>query len=176
MTVVQTYSSSWLAIASMALLMLLALPSHAQELESTLTCPASEDAGQSVDAMMSYENEGCGSIQVRIISTIVGNGDDTLGGLGIYGPTIAEAVVVVPAGTDRFCGCDTGNCNCSGQACTDDSDCPFCYAQEPGVANVPVEVAPPLPAALEGTVSTVILMSEYGAEKTKINQCLVEVL
>lgn len=146
---------------------------------ASVSCPTEANSGSKVAVTMSFENWECSAVSVRVMSSIVGNADNTLGGIGVFGP-IVVASVVVPAGTDvLFCGCDGGLCGCSGNSCTQDADCPFCEADTPGTLDLPVNAEPALPASLGGTVATVLMMSESDVNdevETDIAECLVEVL
>ncbi len=151
--------------------------------DGELTCPASATSGGNVSVTVDFENDSCAAIDYRILTSIVGNGNDTLGGIGIYGPAVAEPTVIVPAGSGvAFCGCGefTPNiCSCSGNSCSVDADCPFCTAVTPATLSVPVDVVPVLPTALTGTVATVIVINEAniaGEIDSQIYQCFVEVL
>jgi hypothetical protein len=147
--------------------------------EASVSCPTEANSGSNVAVTMSFENWECSAVSVRVMSSIVGNADNTLGGIGVFGPIVVAPSVVVPAGTDGFCGCFSNSCDCSGNSCTQDADCPFCEAGIPGTLTLPVNAEPALPASLEGTVATVLIMSESDVNdevETEIAQCLVEVL
>jgi len=145
----------------------------------SVSCPASAASGSNVTVEMSFENDECSAASVRVISSIVGNADNSLGGIGIHGPVVAEPMLIVPAGTDVFCGCVANQCQCGEGACSVDSDCSFCSAQTPGTLSALVDVEPVLPPTLDGTVATVLLLSEIeigDSASTQVNECFVEVL
>ena len=86
-------------------------------------------------------------------------------------------------GSNVTCGCNTGTntCQCaSGVSCTTDSECPFCSTQTPGTTTTVVSVSPALPAALDGTVATVVFIEEIeeasGIVSSETSECFVDVL
>ena len=73
--------------------------------EANVTCPTQVNTGQSVMVNLILTNGECfPASPVRIISSVVGNASDDLAGVGIFGPVVADTVVV-PAGSNRSCGC-----------------------------------------------------------------------
>jgi hypothetical protein len=152
--------------------------------DAELTCPAQGNAGESLMVNMSFENDECSAVNVRIMSSVVGNASDSLAGVGIFGPVVAIPVVVVPAGTNRFCVCNANQCECDWPgglplSCSTDADCPSCSASTPGTQNAYFDTQIDLPQSLSGTVATQIFISEFesGTEvETEVNECFVEVL
>lgn len=148
---------------------------------TNLVCPSDANAGSNVEVILTIENSECRATTLRVMSSIVGNAGGTLAGIGIFGPVVVEPLVVVPAGTDTFCGCNAGTCQCDFPfvSCSTDADCQECGAFIPGTLDLPVTVEPALPSSLAGTVATVLLISEPEADSASamsINECFVEVL
>jgi hypothetical protein len=147
--------------------------------QTSLSCPTQENSGDMVSVTMSFENSECSAVSVRVMSSIVGNADNSLGGIGVFGPIVVAPSVVIPAGTNPFCGCVSNFCNCSGNSCSQDADCPYCEAGTPGTLTLIVDAEPALPASLDGTVATILMVSESdvdGEVETDIAECFVEVL
>lgn len=167
-----------LPVAVATLLVLLSVGSASAGEE--FICPAAANDGTNVTVQFIAENRECSAQSVRVISSIVGNANNTLAGLGVYGPAVAESLLIVPGGTNTFCGCNTGTCDCSGGSCSVDGDCPFCSAQTPGVLNTTISTEPVLPSELTGTVATILFITEAegptGAVSMSVNECFVEVL
>ena len=113
--------------------------------DSTIVCPASATGGATVPIEVTIENEQCTAVNARVISSVVGNANGTLGGLGVYGPQVAASMLTVPVGSAPFCGCGQffpGFCDCnSNQACTVDSDCDECGNQIPGELVTTIDLA-----------------------------------
>jgi hypothetical protein len=151
------------------------------DVDSHLTCPAEGVAGSTISVDLRLENFECRAVNVRVMSSILGNGDQTLAGLRVFGPVVAHALEVVPAATDIFFGgCVQGMCQAfPPTSCTTDADCPDCTGTTPGVREISISAPPALPADLKGTVGTHLILTEWEAgatTETEINQCFVEVL
>ena len=146
--------SLWLA----ATLVLCVRPAMAGlDVAVELDCPAEAAAGSEILATVHLENSECGAeASVRLIASIAGNADQSLGGIGIAGPVVAVTVPVL--GDD-----------CIGT---------------PGTVDLTDPLPPEIPASLVGTVATFVLITEWdlpglapGTSKaTRVNQCLVNVL
>lgn len=148
--------------------------------DTRLVCPAQATSGQTVTADMTFSNDECAAVTLRVISSIVGNSSGTLAGLSIFGPEVSLPMALVPAGTDVTCGCVDSLCECGeeGVSCTTDAECPFCNPTIPGTLNMSVDLIA-LPQSLVGTVATYILVTEFdsGTEvDTETSECFVEVL
>ena len=171
------FAATWAATAASLLFLFCAGSSAAGE---EFVCPAAANDGTNVSVQFIAENRQCSAQSVRVISSIVGNANNTLAGLGVYGPAVAESLLIVPAGTNPFCGCNAGTCACGGGSCTVDGDCQFCSATTPGVLNTVISAEPALPAELTGTVATLIFLTESesptGEVEMSVNECFVEVL
>lgn len=152
------------------------------EVEVFLSCPPDGDANSTITVDLRFENFECKAINTRILSSIVGNGDQTLGGMRIFGPVVLQAMPVLPAATGTILrGCVQGTCqNFFGPpiSCETDADCPDCEGTDPGVVELSIPAPPALPADLQGTVGTHIIVAELEAgpaESVETNQCFVEV-
>jgi hypothetical protein len=118
------------------------------------------------------------------MSTIVGNGDETVRGMAIFGPEVAAPAVVVPAAVDLLTGtCSANRCDrCVGSLCVGsfffcsvDADC-VCRDIEPGVRSVSVTVPTAIPAGLAGTVLKQFLVSDSPQTTTIVSDdCLIAV-
>ena len=147
---------------------------------------ASRSAGTVIFVEVELENDSCsgeavnyGSVQVGI----VGNSNDTLGGLGIFGPFKRPIAGTIEAGT-----CPTFQCTAPpssvGNFCNFDSDCDSFPANGDGVcANAPVPgtdsfriPVTALPASLEGTVAQVAVSLKIDDGRRLVRTCDVEVL
>lgn len=170
----------WIACASS--LLLAAGESAGGDVGVDLICPQEAPAGQNVTVDMSFGNRECTAQTVRVLSGIVGNASDTLAGVGVFGPMVAEPALVVPVGTDVQCGCVDGQCACSfpPQSCKVDAECPNCSMATKGTLDRSVDVLPTLPASLAGKAATVIVITEeeddIGEVDSKIRECFVDVL
>ena len=145
----------WLAVA----FLIAVHPAVGWAFDSDVTCPADVTSGAEITAFLRLENDECTQAEVRLISSIVGNADQTLGGIGIQGPTVVESAITVPAGIDNFP--------------------PGCFDVTPGIFQDIVTISPAVPISLEGTVATLIVITEWriGGQKetTEVIQCLVNV-
>jgi hypothetical protein len=126
-----------------------------------VACPAEAPAGTSISADLRFTNHNCTSgYDVRVISSIAGNANQSLGGVGIAGPVVVDSSISVPAGTPPFPG---GPCS--------------------HTLDLTMPTPPVIPASLEGSVATFVLISEWdqlqfgvsGIDETKVAQCMVNV-
>lgn len=125
-----------------------------EDLATSLDCPRTVLTGQSVQLDLRLENESCSVQNVRILSTIVGNGNDPTihVGIVILGPEVAASSVAVPAATDLLPGtCVSSRCTGSFLFCVSAADC-VCRRVTPGTRDLLVSVPTPIPAAFDGTV------------------------
>lgn len=150
-------SGLWLAIS----LLLAVHPAVANTVELGVDCPAEAAAGSSITADLHFRNQNCTSgYNVRVISSIAGNADQSLGGIGIGGPVVVDSSIAVPAGTPPFPG---GPCLAT--------------------VDLTLPTPPAIPASLEGTVATFVLISEWdqlqfgvpGIDATEVAQCMVNI-
>ena len=147
-----------LSIVALAVLLILFAPvAVAGVFDVSATCPTTAQANQAVVATVTLTNRSCSPGTARLITGVVGNGNQTLGGLGVYGPVVANPVVAIPAAIDLFP--------------------PDCYDVTLGSNTFSLTTAPTLPTSLVGTVATIIIVAEFdGDAQTAITECLVEVL
>lgn len=54
-----------------------------------VSCPATAAAGTTIDMNVDLANNEASTLSVRLITSIAGNANGTLGGIGIYGPLVA---------------------------------------------------------------------------------------
>jgi hypothetical protein len=147
-----------------------------------VSCQTQANPGGMVSVDVRLENAECVALDVRIISTVVGNSDQTMNELGVFGPVLAGgAAISVPAARDRTPGyCDPNTNRCGGWGgtgdldCSTDADC-FCRLFTPAVLNISQAVPPALPASLEDTVVTQLITVEWdGGTKMHVEKCLIE--
>jgi hypothetical protein len=145
-------------------------------LTTDLDCPRNVGAGESPRLDLRLENTLCAGQTVRILSTVVGNGDETAGGVGILGPAVAARSVSVPGATDLLSGVCSGNqCVGSFLYCTNGLDC-VCRTITPGVLDLEVVVPTPIPAAFDGTVVAQFVFTDtMDSTKTISDSCLINV-
>jgi hypothetical protein len=130
--------------------------------ELRVSCPAEAAAGSTITAELRLSNHSCfsGGYNVRVMASIAGNADQSLGGVGIAGPVVVAPSINVPEGTPPF----------PGSPCSNSVD-------------VSIAVPPAIPMSLEGRVATFILISEWdqvqfgvvGTDETEVAQCMVNV-
>jgi hypothetical protein len=116
----------WLAVA----LLVVVHPAWAElGFEMEVDCLADATAGSTITTSLHLENQACSPINVRLMSSIAGNANQTVGGIGIWGPVLADTITVAAA-TDNLpgtCGetvhggrvCD----GAGGADCFTDTDC-----------------------------------------------------
>ena len=152
----------------------LAMPA-ASEFSAKLTCPKTTPVGESPSLDYRIENEACSPVTVRVLSTMVGNGDETARGVAIFGPEVA-ATAVVPAAVDLLPGtCSANQCAGSFFFCSVDADC-VCRVIEPGATSVTVTVPTAIPAEFDGTVLKQFLISDSPQTTTTVSDdCLIAV-
>src|SRR5262245_55854514 len=102
--------------------------------KAAITCPASAQVGENLGMNVHLQNDECAPATVRLITSIAGNANQSLGGLGVFGPLLAQEVVV-PAATCSF---------------------PFTT----GVLDLVLDGPLAVPAAHVGTVELHVLLSE----------------
>jgi hypothetical protein len=127
-----------------------------------LDCPAEATAGSTITTNLHLENRECSVSSVRVISSIAGSADQSLGGFGIFGPVVADPMISVPAATEIIPGNGCWPLNIT-----------------PGVNDVAVLTPPAIPGSLVGTVATFVLIAEWDdgvSEETEVAQCLVNIL
>jgi len=148
--------SKILLFTSLALAVLLLPSAAAADFAIDVDCPDTVAVGQNVAATVTLESRECFITTARIITSIVGNGNDTFGGLGVFGPVVADSMVSVPAATDL--------------------SPPGCFFVNAGSTTNPLLTAPTVDASLSGTVISVVFMAEFeNGQTVEVDQCLVEV-
>lgn len=122
-------------------------------------CPSNISVGQNVPATITLESFECFVTTARIITSVVGNSSDTFGGIGVFGPVVANPMVSVPAAVD--------------------SNPPFCFfPNQTGTTSFPILSVPTIDASLAGTVTSVIFAAEFSTgagTKVVLDACLVQV-
>lgn len=155
-------------------------------LETRLVCPRSvgpstveacESAGSiPVELALRIENSSCEPMNVRVLSTIVGNGDETLGGVGVLGPVVAEPSVDVPGATDATGPCVSNTCEGTFIFCTTDADCACRVTSAVGQVDVAVAVPTPIPSSYCGTVVEQFVFTDFdepGGTQTRSDRCRI---
>lgn len=142
-----------LVVLSAAVIVLMAgQPAIGGELETQLDCPRNVQVGGSVLLNLRFDSSSCNVQNVRVLSTIVGNGNETTSGVGILGPEVAAANVAVAAAIDLLPGsCVSNRCTGSTLFCGSDVDC-VCVSIEPVTTEITLAVPTLIPAAFDGTV------------------------
>jgi hypothetical protein len=150
------------------------------DVEVDIQCPTEQASSTTTTVTIIYENYSCSAVPIRTMSSIVGNSNQTLGGIGVFGPFVIDDRVIAAGSGVAYCGCGAGQCMCSANSCSTDVDCPECRAQTPYVLNVERTAEPAIPESLDGTVATYLFISEAGVgteeTDTEISECFVEVL
>jgi hypothetical protein len=148
----------------------------ALQVETQVTCQTQSHPAAMVTVDVRLENTECVALDVRIISTVVGNTDQTMNELGVFGPVLASATTV-PAAWDQTPGtCDPGTltCGASGVGCNTDADC-FCKLVTPTTTQFSLEIPLALPASLENTIVTQLITVEWdGGTPTHVEKCMIE--
>lgn len=141
-----------------------------------LTCPAEAAPGATISVDLTLINNECRPLEVRVISGIVGNANNTVAGVGIFGPVVADPQILVGAATGMQPSCITNICDDGFFApCQIDNDC-HCFPTAPSTVNVSVVVPPVIPSSVLGTVVMYLLITEWeGGEETEVDSCLVSV-
>ena len=137
----------------------------ASDVDIDLVCPLTVPAGGSVNVIVSLKNDGCSAFDFqRTFVAIAGNTDDSVGGLGIFGPFVRAISGTIP-----------------------EAECNFGF---PVFPEVPGELGPLLvnvtnnvPASLVGTAAGMFVSldatetdSTGETEKTLISgSCIVEI-
>lgn len=155
----------------------------AQDVNVVVECPAEGAPLSTPTVVIVYTSFACSAVPIRTMSSIVGNSDQTLGGIGVFGPVVIDdRMLPGGSGATSGCGCNAGSCGCidgSAISCTSDADCPFCRKVTPYLLNVEKDALPAIPVSLDGTVATYVFITEVVAgpeTSTEINKCFVEVL
>jgi len=146
------------------------------ELGTDLECPKNVPSGSSAQLMLRLENQSCEPLQARVLSTMVGNANDTADGVAILGPEVAASDVVVPAATDEGSGSCIGSfCDGSFLFCVEDADC-ACQVITPGSLEITVSVPTPIPASLDGSVIHQFVVTEAASVAARTQDtCLIAV-
>jgi hypothetical protein len=96
------------------------------DIDMTVDCPPSASAGSTITVDVSLKNRECSPVDVRLMSSIAGNANQSVGGIGIWGPVLADTITVAAA-TDNLPGtCDLERHRCDatdGSTCAADDDC-----------------------------------------------------
>jgi hypothetical protein len=129
-------------------------------------CPTDASAGSTISIDLTLTNKQCVPVTVRLMSSISGNANQTVGGIGIWGPMVADTIVVPAAesihepascvpegectGDFTFCTsdleCESGvcrvyahSCGNGGMSCSNDADCSC--GEDPESEDVTPEIA-----------------------------------
>ena len=148
----------------------------ADGLRLRLDCPDAVAATTAPLLNVEIENRGCSPRNVRILSTIVGNGADSVGGMSVIGPEIAASDVMVPAATDQLSGLCVGN-SCDGASifCQSDADC-TCVQVLPTRVDIPVTGPTPIPVEFTDSFVEQFAFADSDLDSTPIgSSCLIEV-
>ncbi|HKA15429.1 MAG TPA: hypothetical protein VKH41_10470 [Myxococcota bacterium] len=147
--------------------------------KTSLACATTAAQGSTLTMNVHLESRECAPLTVRLVTAIAGNANGTLAGVGVYGPVVANQVII-PAATDNGATCNLTYhfCNSYGGTCNSNADC-ACLNVTPSSLDLPSQSAPPaVPAALVGTVEGHLLITEWQGtpgKATRVDQCLVEV-
>ncbi|MFP8880125.1 MAG: hypothetical protein VCE43_12125, partial [Myxococcota bacterium] len=76
-------------IVLMPLTLIPVTASTAGSVNTRLDCPRRVEVGEAARLDLHLENQLCSALSVRVVSTVVGNGDETAGGVAILGPAVA---------------------------------------------------------------------------------------
>jgi hypothetical protein len=114
----------WLATT----LLMIVHPAWA-DLAFEMACLANAPAGSTITTDVHLENQKCSPVNVRVMSSISGNANQSVGGIGIWGPVLVDTITV-DAATNNLPGtCSVmldGGTRCDGAGgadCSSDSDC-----------------------------------------------------
>ena len=168
----------WLA----ASLLVLAHPAWANPgVEMRVVCPADAMAGTTLTVDLDLVNLQCLQNNVRVMSSITGNANDSLGGIGIFGPVVAMTIPLAAATSNDPPGiCTFGYCSGDFTSCTTDADCACQYGAITTVTSfADIPLTPAIPSSLVGTVATFILVAEANdgvSDALEVTQCLVNVI
>jgi hypothetical protein len=113
-----------------AMLLVIVHPAWANPgFEMQVDCPDEAVSGSTITTDLHLKNQECTPITVRLMSSIAGNANQSVGGIGIWGPVLADTITV-DAAVDNLpgtCGLNTrGWSQCDGARdadCFTDSDC-----------------------------------------------------
>jgi hypothetical protein len=99
------------------------------DLAFEMDCLANAPAGSTITTDVHLENQKCSPVNVRVMSSISGNANQSVGGIGIWGPVLVDTITV-GAATDNLpgtCGVTVHGgrvCDGAGGAdCFTDADC-----------------------------------------------------
>jgi hypothetical protein len=151
------------------------------DVDSQITCQAEAGAGTMLNVDVRLENAECVAVDVRVFSAAVGNTDQMVDGLGVFGPVLAREISI-PAARDRtpgYCNPLTNMCGgwggTSNLSCSTNADC-FCRLYTPTILNISMAVPPALPDSLANTVVTQLVTVEWdGGTRTDIQECVIEI-
>lgn len=107
----------WLAVA----LLVMVHPAWADldDFEMTVDCPTEAPAGSTILVDLQLENGQCLPVTVRLMSSVTGNANQSVGGIGVWGPVVADTIVVAAAESSE----DPTTCVPDGQCSGDFSSC-----------------------------------------------------
>ena len=133
----------------------------ATDIQSRLDCPTFVEPETRPQLDLSLENLACDPRTVRVLTTMVGNGNQTLEGLSVFGPEIAASDVIVPAATDLLPGtCFLNTCQGSSVFCTTDADC-VCTVVTPGTTSLQVVSPTVVPVAFDKSVIEEFVFTDF---------------
>lgn len=153
---------------------------HADDLETRLFCPDQQSSGSEVLIDLFLFNSTCKAVNARILSSIIGNSGDNLAGIGVFGPSVAVPSVTIPAASEVYYGCQAGSCEFHETPCVTNADCLDCRASIPSEVALSISVPPALPRSLEGTVATLLILTEVdgigtGTSVADVAECFIDV-
>ncbi len=166
-----------LAVALLlALSVALSPPAHAVDLDVQLGCPDTVNSGEQVELDLLVVNQGCSETTVRIMASMVGNGNNSARGVAIIGPEIVGSEVTIPAAQDQLSGvCSLNQCEGSNLFCFSDEDCRCREVNPIGVA-LDLTVPTPVPEAFDQTIMEQLVLTNAPAEGfTQANECRIAV-
>lgn len=169
-------SSMALPILAASLAWLAATAAGADGLRMSLDCPETVIATTAPQLNIQVENRDCSPRNVRILSTLIGNGAESVGGVSVIGPEIAASNVLVPAAVDQLSGlCINNICEGVPFFCQSNADC-ACVFVTPTIVDVPVTGPTPIPIEFTDTFVEQFAFADSDLDSTPIGgSCLIEV-
>ncbi len=165
------------ALAAWGLVFLPSLTAEAESVSIDLNCPDTALPGSTPEISVVVENRFCSPQTVRLLSSVVGNANGTVEGVGIVGPHVAVASSVLPAATDLTSTCTNGSCSgINGfRPCTTSLDC-VCARVSPGTATIQFDLETPIPAVFaDSVIQQYTFLDIPGSAFSESSSCYVEV-
>lgn len=138
----------------------------AQGIGLEIACPAGVRPGAPIQLQVRLRNDECRPLDVRLISSLVGNAANLASGtpsgaVGIFGPEVAGRVVVPAARDGEPTSCDAGFCSGSFVSCSRDEDCQCLpEAITPGELTLTMPAAHSYPASFAGVVARQFVVAD----------------